>query len=161
MPKKNNRQAAFGTGQLLTGFYFSLSIEGMGGGTDAGFQEISGLSKELKVDEVVCGGENRFKYRLPGGATFGNLVLKRGITLDKSPLMDWCNNTLNGGLESPIRPKNVIVKLLNAGGEPCQSWTFIKAYPVKWSASDLNSEKSEVFIESIELAYQYFDTIKR
>jgi len=143
--------------ELITGFYFSLSIVGDTNTADAAFQEVSGLSKEMHVEDVVCGGENRFKYRLPTGTTFQNLVLKRGVTTDESPLVKWCNDVINGGLIQAIKPKNIQLKLLNEKGETCQSWTFNKAYPVKWSASDLHSEKNELFIETIELAYQYFE----
>jgi hypothetical protein len=38
---------------------------------------VTGISKERSLEEVVCGGENRFKYRLVGIATSQNLVLKR------------------------------------------------------------------------------------
>ena len=142
-----------------TGFYFSLTIPGIIGGVDAAFQEISGLSKELQVEEVVCGGENRFKYRLPTTTTFQNLVLKRGVTSRFSPLLIWCEATLNHGfsfMNMPIFTYDIIVNLLNDEGEACKSWLFVNAYPVKWSASELNSEKNTVFIETIELAYHYF-----
>lgn len=147
-------------GQILTGFYFSLAFSGQGSDTDAAFQEVSGLSKEIHIEEVACGGENRFKYRLPAVTTFQNLVLKRGVTLDSSPLISWCSDTLDNGLEKPIVTRDIIIKLLNEKGQPCKSWTINKAYPVKWSASELNSEKNAVFIETIELAYLYFEIDK-
>jgi len=143
--------------QLLTGFYFSLAIAGLKSNVDAAFQEVSGFSKELHLEEVVCGGENRFKYRLPSTTTFQNLVLKRGVTLSDSPLLKWCMDTLDNGLAMPIATHDIIVNLLNEKGQSCKSWTFVKAYPVKWSASELNSEKNAVFIETIELAYLYFE----
>lgn len=143
--------------QLLAGFYFSLEITGLKSDADAAFQEASGLSKELHVEEVACGGENRFKYRLPSATSYQNLVLKRGVTLNNSPLLQWCTNTLDNGLSMPIATHDIIIKLLNQNGQACKSWTFIKAYPVKWSASELNSEKNAVFIETIELAYLYFE----
>lgn len=57
------------------GFYFELSFKD----EDAAFKEVSGISKELSMEEVVCGGENRFKYRLPTITTSQNLVLKRAL----------------------------------------------------------------------------------
>jgi len=140
--------------QILTGFYFSLSFVGLE--TNVAFQEVSGLSKEINVEEVVCGGENNFKYRLPTATTYQNLVLKRGVTLDNSPLLDWCSDTLDNGLAKPIVTHNIMVNLLNEEGQSCKSWTFVNAYPLKWSGSELNSEKNAVFIETIELAYHYF-----
>lgn len=141
---------------LQTSFYFSVSISGMAS-SDAAFQEVSGLSKELATEDVVCGGENRFKYRLPTIATFQNLVLKRGVTTAESGLISWVKDTLDDGLVNPIQPKGIKVQLLNENGDISMAWNFVAAYPVKWFASDLKSQDSEVFIETLEFAYQYFD----
>ncbi len=143
--------------QLLGSFYFSVLFAGQGSEIDTMFQEVSGLNKTLGTEEVSGGGENRFKYRLPTQVSFENLILKRGIVLMKSPLIDWCQQILDNGLVMAIKPKDVIVKLLNTEGQTCQTWTFVKAYPVRWSVSDLNSEKSALLIETIELSFQYFN----
>ncbi|MFI3119462.1 MAG: phage tail protein [Methylococcaceae bacterium] len=145
--------------QVLAGFYFSLAFVGQVGDMDAAFQEASGFSKELNVEEVVCGGQNRYKYRLPTTTTYQNLVLKRGVTLETSLLIDWCRYTLSTGLVLPIMTKNILISLLNKEGQSCKSWLFVDAYPVKWSVSELNSEKNAVLIETIELAYLYFEEI--
>ena len=134
-------------------FYFTLSFPGV----DAAFKEVSGISKELSVEEVVCGGENRFKYRLPTISTGQNLVLKRAIVPLGSLLIYWCSSCIDQGLSSPIQPHNVILSLLDANGIVCMLWTFHNAYPVKYAVSDLNSQESGIVIESIELAYTYFD----
>lgn len=145
------------TQELLTNFYFSVAIDGAGTGMDAAFQEVSGLSKEVKTEELACGGENRFKFRVPSGTSFTNLILKRGVLSTGSKLLTWCAKTLDGGLSEPIKPKNLQVNLLNADGDTCMHWNFVSAYPVKWSASDLKSQDSSLFIETLEFAYQYFD----
>lgn len=141
---------------LQTSFYFNLSIAGSGPTVDAAFQEVSGLSKELGIEEVVCGGENSFKYRLPTTTTYPNLVLKRGIILSSSPLIQWCEDTLERGLMLPIQPKNITLQLLNPEGQACMTWSFVKAYPIKWAMSDLKSQESTLLIETIEFAYRYF-----
>lgn len=134
-------------------FYFTLSFSGV----DAAFKEVSGISKELSIEEIVCGGENRFKYRLPTVSNSPNLVLKRAIVPVGSSLVSWCANCIDQGLAIPIQPHNVILSLLNASGIICMQWTFNNAYPVKYSISDLNSQESGIAIESIELAYTYFN----
>ncbi|HTR00580.1 MAG TPA: phage tail protein [Candidatus Acidoferrum sp.] len=140
-----------------TGFYFSLSFQGLSGDADAAFKEVSGINKELKVEEVGCGGENRFRYRLPNGTSFSNLVLKRGVSTAKSALLRWCVQTLDNGLSVAVTTRNIRLNLLNAKGQTCSSWTFNDAYPVKWSASDLNSQDNSILIESLEFAYSYFN----
>ena len=134
------------------GFYFNLSFKG----EDAAFQEVSGMSKEMGIEEIACGGENRFKYRLPTVATSQNLVLKRALITDKSPLLNWCANCIDQGLMNKITTHDVSVSLLDPGGTLLKMWTFSRAYPIKYSISDLKSQESGLVIESIELAYAYF-----
>lgn len=141
---------------LLTGFYFSVRLPGESRGTDAAFQEVSGLSQETTLEEVVSGGENRFKYRLPGPTHYANLVLKRGILMTTSPLIEWFRDTMDGGLNKPVQTKDIMVNLLGSKGQSRMGWTFVKAFPVKWSLSELKSQESNVLIETMELAYQYF-----
>jgi phage tail-like protein len=46
-----------------------------------------------------------------------------------------------------------MVTLLGPSGMPMGAWLFIKTYPVRWSTSDLDAQKEEVTIDTIELAY--------
>ncbi len=144
----------------LTGFYFTLVPLPAGNGqpVDAGFKEISGLNMTSNVEEVTSGGENRFKYRLPQPVSFPNLELKRGVTLANSPLLGWVRATLQNGFSQPISTQDMLLILLDANGQPNMAWQIVGAYPVKWSGGDFNADKSEVFIESIELAYQYYES---
>ena len=141
------------TSNYPVAFYFELSFKG----EDAAFQEVTGLSKELSIEEVVCGGENRFKYRLPGIATSQNLVLKRAVVAEGSKLIDWCAASIDGGLTLKIQPHDVTVSLLDGSGMVSVMWTFYNAYPVKYSVSDLKSQDNNLAIETIELAYTYFE----
>jgi phage tail-like protein len=134
-------------------FYFRLSFFG----ADAAFQEVSGISKEFSTEDVVCGGENRFKYRLPTVVHSQNLVLKRAVVPITSPLLNWCAATLDLGLVTQVVAIPVIVSLLDSSGLPKAIWTFHNAYPVKYSISDLKSQENGIAIETIELAYSYYD----
>lgn len=134
-------------------FYFELSFKG----EDAAFQEVTGITKELSVEEVVCGGENRFKYRLPTVSTSQNLVLKRALVTKGSQLLDWCASSIDEGLATQVTTHDVSVSLLGADQSVCVMWTFHNAYPVKYSVSDLKSQENGLVIESIELAYTYFE----
>jgi len=135
------------------GFYFKLSFLG----EDSAFQEVSGISTEAGVEEVVCGGENRFKYRLPTTCTNPNLVLKRALIPGGSNLTDWCAQSTGGGLSNAIQTNDISVSLLDADGDILVMWTFHKAYPVKYNISDLKSQENSIVIESVEFAYTYFE----
>jgi phage tail-like protein len=141
------------------GFHFRVefSVDGAGE-SDTRFQEVSGLTAELAMEEVTEGGENRFSHRLPGRAKYANLVLKRGLLTD-SKLIDWCRD----GIENfEFSPTTVNITLLNEKHEPLSdTLSFIKAWPVKWSISDFKAQENAIVVETMELAYNYFTRIKQ
>ena len=137
-------------------FYFTVSFSAIKGTVDAAFQEVTGLSADAETEEVVCGGENRFKYKLPGVMKYGNLSLKRGFVNSGSSLAKWCSDTLGGGLNTPITPQTITIELLDQEGDTLVSWDFINAYPVKWGVSDLKSMENAYVVETLEFAYNYF-----
>lgn len=120
---------------------------------DTSFQEVSGLTQELEVEEVAEGGENSFVHKLPSRLKVSNLVLKRGVALIASPLVQWCKASIEGGLAKPIEPKNLLVFLLNEDGAPARTWSVSNAYPVKVDVGPFDAVKGEVAIEQIELAH--------
>jgi phage tail-like protein len=134
------------------GFYFKLTFKDQ----DIAFQEVSGISNDLSIEEVASGGENRFKYRLPTVSSSQNLVLKRAIAPIDSLLINWRASCIDQGLSNLIQPYNVTLSLVDANDLTIMQWTFHNAYPVKYAVSDLNSQKSGIVIESLELAYSYF-----
>lgn len=134
-------------------FYFELSFEG----EDAAFQEVTGISKELILEEVQSGGENRFSYLLPTTSKNQNLVLKRALVPTGSKFIDWCERTIDTGLETTIKTHDVSLSLLDPDGNPLVIWTFFNAYPIKYSVSDFKSDVNKLAIETIELAYTYFN----
>ncbi len=136
------------------GFYFKLIVNG----EETSFQEVSGISKGLSVEEVASGGENRFKYRIPNIPKYSSLVLKRGLASADSELINWCKSTIDEGVINPITTQDISVSLMDAEGSVLMVWTFNNAYPVKYSVSDLSSQENEMLIETIEFAYTYFNT---
>ncbi|MBB5395245.1 MULTISPECIES: phage tail protein [unclassified Mucilaginibacter] len=133
-------------------FYFQVGYNN----ENIAFREVSGISQEMAIEEVACGGENRFKYRLPVIASTKNLVLKSAVLPQSSTFNTWCLNTLSGGFSQSITTCNLLVDLLNPAGQVCLAWTFNAAYPVKYSVSDLNSQDGSIIIQSVELAYTFF-----
>jgi len=133
------------------GFHFKVEIAGIDGEFE--FQSVSGLSVELEVEQIAEGGENRFKHKLPVRSKYPNLILKRGTKVN-SELISWCRNAFDNLI---IIPKDIVISLLNEEHEPLITWNIVHAYPVKWTTSDFNAEESKIVIETIELAYNYFN----
>lgn len=134
-------------------FAFQVVVDGLGG--VAAFSEVSGLEASVKFDEVRAGGENGFVYRLPTRTEFGNLTLKRG----------WVDNEFfRWMLDRGTQPKestrrSVTVQLVDRHTKrPVRgaSWTFVQAFPVKWSGPSLKASENAVAIESVELAHHGF-----
>jgi len=119
---------------------------------DGRFQEVTGFNAEVTTEEIDEGGENRFTHRVPKKTKYGNLVLKRGLMKD-SGLVKWLNNAID---EFSFKPVLVTVNLLNEEHKPLVSWSFVRAYPVKWSVSDLKAQDNSLVIETLELAYQFY-----
>lgn len=135
------------------GFHFKVEFDLPGiADTDFRFRDVSGISMEVEEETYNEGGENRFIHKFPVRARYPDLVLKRGLLTD-SAIRTWCEEAI---YNLDIQPTSVWVTLLNEEHEPLQSYTFINAWPKKWNISDLNAESSEVVIESLELAYQYY-----
>src|SRR6266487_6271275 len=90
-------------------FHFMVEFFGIPGmkDNDSKFQDVSGLTAELGVEEIKSGGENRFSHRLPTRAKYNNLVLKRGMLTD-SGLINWFKDAVENFSFSPA---TVIVKL--------------------------------------------------
>jgi len=137
-------------------FQFQLSIKGDTNNVAMHFQEASGLSTETNVEEVVDGGENRFKYRLPTAITFDNLVLKRGFSQYDNAICQWISKVLANSFSNKVDPKTLKLSLLDEKAKVLMSWTFFNSYPTKWSMSELQSQESTIAIESVEFAYSYF-----
>jgi phage tail-like protein len=139
-------------------FHFTVAFADPIGMTESSFAEVSGLDAERAIGEIKEGGENRFAHRVPERAKYANLVLKRGVLLGGSRLAAWCKGILEGDLGTPIVPQDIDVFLLDPEGAPLMSWNFKRAWPTKWSVAPLNADKSELAVETLELAYAYFTT---
>jgi phage tail-like protein len=123
---------------------------------DIYFQKVSGLSMNMETESINEGGQNLYTHRIPKRASYGNLVLERGVALI-SPLNIEFNVAFS---QFQFLPSNVLITLYNQHSIPLMGWMFTKAYPVKWSMSDLDAESNKLLIDSMELAYTRFQVIK-
>jgi phage tail-like protein len=143
---------------FIRSFLFEVAFSGPVSIRDTAFQEVAGLESAMDTETVTEGGVNDFVHRLPKQVKQGTLKLKRAIVRSDSGLVDWCKEVLEGGLAKPIKPMQITINLLDVEGTPIREWTVTNAYPVKWSVGAFDAQKSELAIETIELAY---NTMKR
>ena len=91
--------------------------------------------------------------------SYPNLILKRGL-LKGSAFLDWFKSAMNTYFIVVVydfKPADITITLLDEADEPVAVWNVVQAYPLKWSMSDLRSSENAVVVESMELAYQYFE----
>ncbi len=132
-------------------FYFSVKFAGFDD-MDSSFQEVSGLKVTVNTVEKKEGGDNNFVHHLPTHAKYDNLVLKRCL-LKNSRLEQWCRDAIE---DFKFDPMDIKLALLGANGGILASWTIVKAFPISWELSALNSTSNQLAIESLTLKYQLF-----
>jgi phage tail-like protein len=120
------------------------------------FQKVSGLGSSVETSTIEEGGQNLYVQSLPKKIKYENLVLERGVVVG-SPLVIEFNVTMS---LFKFSPSNVLVTLLDNTRIPIAGWLFMKAYPVKWSVSDLDADANSVVIEHMELAYQRMQVMR-
>ena len=133
-------------------FHFKVEFVGLGNDNDARFQAVSGLSVEYDTEAFKEGGENRFEHKLPVRTKYADLGLKRGMLTD-SEVIDWVLDALQNRSFSPL---DINVSLLNEEHEPLRTWRVERAWPKKWSVSDLNAQENALVVESLDLSYTRF-----
>ena len=146
----------------VVGFHFAVHFSaGDGGSVDIRFQSVAGLDSTIDIETIKEGGENRFEHVIPTRRKFGPLVLKRGVVgPNSSPVANWLKKTFEGepfdlstGKEDFQVIDTVIIDLLGEDHQPLMSWTVTNVWPRSWKIAELNAERSEVLIETLELNY--------
>ena len=131
------------------GFKVIVNVEGQD--TELGlFQEVSGLSAQLNVEDLVEGGCNTTTRKLIGNASYSNIVLKRGIC--KASMYSWIAGYLSG--EKRQRLSGSIQILGDDGTTPVKVFKFIKGIPVKWDGPSLNVMSDAIATETLEIAHE-------
>jgi phage tail-like protein len=127
---------------------FCFKVKVVGGG-EAFFRSVSGLRYETEVIPVQAGGTNDTTFQLPGATKWSNLVLKQGFT-SSSALISWRTEWINGAMKRV----NGTITQLDTALNPKAQWDFVRGWPCKWEISDFDATKSELAIESLELAIE-------
>jgi phage tail-like protein len=119
---------------------------------EAFFKSVSGLKVEIETVPVREGGQNATTFQLVGATKWSNIVLKRGFTKDSGTrgMLNWCNGWIG---QAGVRSGGVIT-LLDTALTPQAQWTFHNGIPVKWDIGEFDASKSELAIETLEIAHE-------
>ncbi len=132
-------------------FCFKVDLTPVGG--EAFFKSVSGLKVEIETIPVKEGGQNATVFQLVGGTKWSNIVLKRGFTKDSggTGMLNW----VNGWIGKPgQRAKTGSITLLDTALTAQAEWTFYNGIPVKWDIGEFDASKSELAIETLEIAHE-------
>jgi len=128
-------------------FCFKVTFDIAKSPADAFFKSVSGLRYETEVIPVRAGGVNDVTYQLPGATKWSNIVLKQGFT-GSSALLTWREQWLSGDMP---RYGGTITQL-DTSFKPRASWSWVGGWPCKWELGEFDASKSEVAIETLEIA---------
>lgn len=134
-------------------FHFSVQFApGTAKEVDIKFQSVSGLDGSIDTETIKEGGENHFEHVIPARRKYGPLILKRGLLKpEDSGLTAWLQKAFDDGKYEVIR--TVQINLLDEDHQPLMYWVINNVWPRSWKMGELNAERGEVLIETLELNY--------
>ena len=126
---------------------FSVEI---GGNEEAAFEQVLLPELAISVVEYRDGGDaERTVRKLPGPASYGSLVLKRGFAGSLS-LYQWWQKAMQG---EEVARRDVTVNLLDEERNPVARWRLSNAFPSRYTFSPLDALDGGVLVECLELAF--------
>ncbi len=125
-------------------FRFLVEIDGTEQG---GFQTVSGIERDTKIEPYREGGVNDHEHQHAGLTTYPPLRLKRGLV--DPVLWDWHQDVIAG----TIRRKTISVVLLDEVGAEVWRWILAAAYPSKWTGAELDAGQSTLATETVEFVH--------
>jgi len=133
-------------------FCFKVELS-LGGGSAASafFKSVSGIRYETEPLPVREGGANDTIFQLVGTTKWSNIVLKQGFT-GTSDLLRWREDWLTGRSMSRIATGTIFQ--LNTAMKQVAKWRFYRGWPVKWEIGEFDATKSELAIETLEIAHE-------
>lgn len=139
----------------------------------AAFNEITGMEASVEQIDFRQGNSGSFStVKVPGLVKHGNVTFKFGFTQDNT-FRDWAKNCTWDRRPGAMPRHDVIIELADtnkgissdnllkasassagAEGEKTSMYILRDAWICKYQASDLNSQRGEIAIDTVEIAYE-------
>ena len=131
--------------------YFTIDLGG--NEADGFFKEIDGISSEneVMVHTTSDATGKSFIQKYPGQLKWNNITLKRGVD-SKNALWTWRKQVIDGDIDSARKECKITV--INWKGETVVTYSFVNAWPCRYSAPGLSAGGNEVMVEEIEIAHE-------
>lgn len=112
------------------------------------FAEVSGLDMHFQTS--LRATDTRAWVKLAHSLTYGDITLRRVVEVSSQDMFTkWMNTNFQADTEGYVKVFDMIIKLLGENGQPVAGWQCSAAFPVKWSLSALDSEKSGLAMETV------------
>jgi phage tail-like protein len=121
------------------------------------FTEASGLGmdiEEVKSTRITSDGKSVTKFS-PGTVKYAAITLKREFNGNKE-FWQWHDDMCKG--DNTYTDGSIV--MYNLKGEEVDRWNILRAWPSKWSVSDLDASSDSVMIEEIELQVEFLERAK-
>lgn len=138
--------------EIHAGFRFVIRIDNINA---AAFTECTLPRLQVETEDIKEGGQNSYIHRLPVRVNAGTVTLKHGLT-KSDELLNWYLQVLMGQVKNATR--NVSVVIYDSTRKiQIATWSFTRAYPIRWGGPTLRSSESAIAIEELELAHHGFE----
>lgn len=121
------------------------------------FTEASGLAldiEEVKSTRITADGKSVTRFS-PGTVKYATITLKREFNGDKE-FWTWHDDMCKG---KAVYTDGSIV-MYGLDGTEVDRWNISKAWPSKWSVTDLDASSDDVVTEEIELQIEFLERVK-
>lgn len=123
------------------------------GGEPIAFSNVTGLNIEygthIYKESSIGPNAGPVVMRVPAQKTDVKITLKKGMVHKKSlpVLYNWISTVHINQVEK----KDILVHLLDEGGNPVITWNVLNAFPTKLDAPTFDASSNDAAIESMEL----------
>lgn len=147
----------------LVGKYAFIVRDLSQGIQQAKFQKASGAGMTINIGEYTEGGAQA-PMKEATTASFDNLTLEHGVDVTEE-LWTWASQVINmlqespfgAGVASPGQLRNLAVDQLKRDRTRLFTLEIFNAQPAKFVPSDHDNTSTEVQVEVLEVAYEYFN----
>jgi phage tail-like protein len=134
-------------------FVVEIKVEGVAEKiAAAAFSEVDGLELTLEAKTIREGGRNGGPIHLAGGASYGQLSLKRGMTANRD-FWKWVEAIASEGRNN-LRAEADVVILAGDGFTERARFILTGCLPVKMKMPALSANQGILAIEELQLAYE-------
>ncbi len=123
------------------------------GGTNIGFQEVSGLDMETEVISYEHGAmiDGTAPMKSPGKTKYSDAItLKRGYFKGDDEMQQWLQDVR---INETAR-RDITITLLDEVQAPVMVWRVMKAWVSKIDGVGLNSGSSEAALENVTITHE-------